>query len=57
MRESRVGSGNAFSLGSGGVIFVFEGFVLRLRLLAFFFSVVAFDLPILELAVFDLHEF
>jgi len=56
MCESREGSGRAFSLGSGVELFVFEDFILRLGLLGFFSSVVAFDLAILELAVFDLDE-
>ena len=52
--ESRDGPGSAFSLGSG--VELFEDFILRLGLLGFFSSVVAFDLAILELAVFDLDE-
>ena len=50
------GSGSAFSLGSGAEVFVLEDLILRLRLLGFFSSVAAFDLAILELAVFDLDE-
>lgn len=50
------GSGSALSLGSGAEVFVFEDFILRLGLLGFFSSVVAFALAFLELAVFDLDE-